>query len=273
MSFFLKGLPVSAITINAAPHASIGNLLDPQPKLVYASASPAVAWGPIYVNVDLGADTSFDTACLLFHNGSSTLRWRLYVKTAAEGAFAPGEAFGAGTNLFPFTPARPVEPTVTTDRFHALWAGAPATARYLRFQIDSPDGTSPNFMAGCLMIGTRLQPGADIALPGVDWGFGRRISDLSEVQVLDGGERAIWGRAKVPIVRGSFSHLTDAELRKWWAILTDIGLSGPLLFVEDSSATAGQQERIHYGTLTSIEPYERRQADKSRIEFQLTHWL
>lgn len=136
--------------------------------------------------------------------------------------------------------------------------------------MQSLTAAQPTWSCGLIALGKRLEPPATF---GLDWGGGRRVNDLSSVRVLDGGERGIWRRARVPEIRGSFSHLTDSELREWWRILNQVGESDSLILVEDGAPTTGQQERIHYGTLTNLDFFERRQSDKSRIDFRLTHWL
>lgn len=274
-SFFLRPIPLAPAqliwTDAAAITASIGNLADPQPKAVFAATAP-FSDGRTRIDIDLGADTEIDTVALLFHDTAAISQWAVYTRTAADGSFGGIYTTEAGFNRLPLSATRAAA-TIEANRYHTVAAlAAPVTARYVRllFYFNLPAAT---FRAGIAAVGKRLEPGAALGLSGIDWGMGRRIQDLSDVRILDGGERGRWKKAKVPEVRGGFSHLSDAELRQWWAMLSAIGESDPMLFVEDAALTTGQQERIHYGTLTGLDFYERRQADKSRIEFRLTHWL
>jgi hypothetical protein len=272
MSFLLRPIPISPtqLLVNAGADATVGNLARPQPKLVYAPISPAGPWGPYRVDVDLGADTEFDTLALLYHTGQGSGTYRLYGRTAAEGPFVAGG--GGETTLITTSPADRVwkqPPTVETSRFHALFVNAAAlTFRYVRMWVRSLDALNANWSAGVLAIGKRWQPAF-----GHDWGGGRRVLDLSEVRTLAGGERGRWRRAKVPEVRASWSNLTDAALRGLWAITLAVGESEPLIFVEDADPAVGQQERIHYGTIVRSDFYERRQADKSAAQLLIRHWL
>lgn len=163
------------------------------------------------------------------------------------------------------------------ERTHFVGTFPAVQKRYLRVVLywPGPADMQP-FSAGVLCVGRRLQPGADGSeLSGFDWGAGRRVEDQSTVRVLPGGGRAIWKGAKVPEVRGTFSHLTDAELAQFWVMQMAVGESDPLLLVEapDTLGDAGAHDRIHYGTLVGLDFFERRQANKSRVEVRLQHWL
>lgn len=150
----------------------------------------------------------------------------------------------------------------------------PTIGRYLQLVVGSNVPSSDtDFRAGCLLVGSRIQPGGELG--GLDWGAGRRVLDLSSVRVLPGGERGVWKGAKVPEVRGTFSHLTDVELRRLWELQSLVGESEPVLLVEapDTGGAVGANERIHYGTLVGLDFFERRQSDKSRVEVRLQHWL
>ena len=250
-----------------------GNLADPQPKVRMVSATPAAAWGPANIDIDLQADTAFDTIALLHHSGGVNGWWRCYGRTAAAGPFGADES--GATIVFASTSWR-LNQSAPASSSHAVWASTVRTFRYIRVQVYSPDAGSPNWSAGVLMLGLRLQPGEGSGLPsGFDWGAGRRVSDMSAVTVLSGGETAVWKKAKVPEVRGSFSHLTDAETQRLWSLLTSAGESEPVLLVEapDTLGDLGGHERVHYGSFAAIDFFERRQASKSRFDVRLRHWL
>lgn len=276
MSFLLRPfqLPPGAFLVNASAQATVGNLANPQPKVAYnpshPSGTPASTWGPFRIDIDLGADRQFDTIALLHHTGAGEGTYRIYGRTAADGPFVAGG--GGETTLITTSPADrawKTSPTIDTTRYHGVFVSAsPLTFRYVRIWVRSLDALNPNWLLGCVAIGLRWQPAF-----AHDWGGGRRVADLSEVRTMPGGERGRWRRARVPEVRASWSNLTDAELRDWWAIVTAVGESEPLLYVEDAATTAGQQERIHYGTVIRQDYFERRQADKSAVSLVLRHWL
>ena len=276
MTWLMMPVLPAAISANiSAAGFPPANLLDPQPKVVFAfGAGFASAWvGAILV--DLGADQSIDTVALMFHNGSSTGTWHAYYRTAAEGAFPSALGTPGGSVWFG---ARSWRPSVVGKRLrhHALYAGAPITARYIRLHPSSPDGSNPDWTAGVLAIGKRLEPGRDTnEMRGFDWGGGRRMEDGSEVRTHDGGEQSSWRRAVVPSVRGTFSHLTDAELAELEDIVQGAGKTQPLLLqeAEDALGAASQARRLHYGTLIEADYFERRMADKNRFEVRLKNIL
>ncbi|WP_194745712.1 hypothetical protein [Thermaurantiacus tibetensis] len=275
MSFLLQ--PRQFLAFTDPPPADAGfpvtNLADPQPKIVWRRSFDG-PWAA-RITVDMGGDIGLDTFALLYHAGAPALTWRIWSRTAAQGNFGPGVAGEADATpiLSPLVPAS-LPSTIGATRLHALHvAPSPVTARYVRIVLQDLTAGPQVFSAGVLAIGGRIQPMNAGTGPGADWGTGRRVVDLSEVQTLDGGERATWRRACVPEVRWRWSLLSDAELRQLWALQMNRGEGQPLLYVEDAAATTGLQERIHYGTLTGLDFYERRQADKSSWEFRLRHWL
>ena len=278
MTFLLKPLALLPAMLSSPNGGAAGALADPQPKIAWETTGAGAFIR--YVDIDLGADMPIDTVAMLFHNGLDGGVWAGWGRADAGGALPAHGAEVAPDLLFAWggwgvaPPA--ADALVSPLRRHAL-AVLPAVRSVRRLRIGlwwpGPGDVAP-FRCGVLALGQRLEPGAG-GLAGFDWGTGQRIADLSEVRVTDGGERAIWRRAAVPEVRGSFSHLTDAERQRLLAILRAAGESGPLLLVEsaDTLGGAGLPDRIHYGTLSGLDFLERRMAGKSRIELRLRHWL
>lgn len=276
-AFLLKPYPLNVGATVAAAAGVAALLANPQPKVQWEFAISG-PWS-VGIDVDLYSDRALDTFALLYHNGRAGGQWFAYGRTAAQG---PPSGFGVddlATALWSLE-AWGSLPTSADGVFRDPWLHAlktlvsPVSIRYLRIYVywPGPGDMSP-FRAGVLAIGKRWQPGG--TLGGLDWGAGRRVSDLSTVRVLPGGERGIWKAAKVPEVRGSWSHLTDAELRDLWALQKAAGESEPVLLVEapDTLGEAASHDRIHYGTLVGLDFFERRQSDKSRVELTLRHWL
>lgn len=277
-AFLLKPYPLgsqSVISSNAGVNATA--LADPRPKIQWDFATPG-PWTAA-IDLDLLVDRSMDTVALLFHSGRTGGTWAAYGRTQAQGA--PGGFFvdDPATLLWP-DEAWGSTPTSADGVFRDPYRHAvkplsvPVNIRWLRIYLDWPvfEASVP-FQAGVLAIGRRWQPGGHLG--GLDWGAGRRVADLSTVRVLPDGGRGIWKGAKVPEVRGSWSHLTDVELRDLWAVLKASGESEPILMVEaaDTLGETATNDRIHYGTMVGLDFFERRQSDKSRIEIRLQHWL
>ncbi|MBS3961209.1 MAG: hypothetical protein KGZ61_05160 [Sandarakinorhabdus sp.] len=268
-AWLLPVIPLDPGALSAGAAA----LADPQPKVTWALNVPG-GWAA-RINIDFGGDRPIDTLGLLFHNGAIGGSMSIFGRTAAEGDFANlGGGESAENLLSPGQPWR-AEPTITTaTRFHGIATFTQASVRYVRLILYWPGPVDMRpFRAGVLAVGKRFQPGG--LLGGLDWGAGRKVNDLSNVRILPGGERGRWRAPKLPEVRGSWSHLTDAELREFWSIVNEVGESEPVLLVEtpDTGGAVGAHERIHYGTLVGLDFYERRQTDKSRAEVRLQHWL
>lgn len=277
-AFLLKPYPLdigSLITTNGGTNQ--GLLADPQPKVQW-QFSVAGPW-TVGLDLDLYSNKALDTFALLYHSGRTGGSWAAYGRTEAQGA--PGAFYldDPATLLWNYE-SWGSEPVSADGVFRDPWTHAlkllpaPVSIRWLRIYLNWPGPGNRNpFAAGVLAIGKRWQPGG--ALGGLDWGAGRRLGDLSTVRVLPDGGRGIWRGARVPEVRGSWSHLTDAELQELWAIQKAAGESEPLLMVEapDTLGASVTHDRIHYGTLVGLDFFERRQSDKSRVEIRLQHWL
>lgn len=248
--------------INAAFPA--GNLADRQPKTVCQGATGSSPLG-ICFDVDLGADTAFDTVAIVAANLSAASgAWAVYAFTQAAGLPALGAETGAAL-VFGMTAfgAFGVAPTTRARTRCGFVRGTSINRRYLRIYLQDAPGSNPDGFvnAGVLCIGQSLAPVWNFEL-----GNGRRIEDQSTVRVLDGGETMTERGGKVPVWRGTWSNLTEAEMRQYWSIQQEIGTSDPLLIIEDPDAVAGQAEAIHYGQLVTLDFHERVQLEKQRVD-------
>ena len=70
----------------------------------------------------------------------------------------------------------------------------------------------------------------------------------------------------------SFVDLTDAELARLWSITKDRGTRKPVLLVEDTEATVGLNDAIHYGTFDRFQAYEETDADVARWACSHVEW-
>lgn len=259
--------PLSVSGNYHAPGFPHSNLLSPQPKVVFRV--PIADQWVTGVTFDMGWDWSMDTFALLFHNASPDLSWSVEVRTDAEGP-NPNQ-IDTSDMAAPFQPATPVYPTATslwTRRHSVLLLPQIVYGRYVRFILYASTAADADFSVGLMTFGQRIQPEF-----GRDWGAGRRIVDQSTRITGRGGEQHLWRGARVPSVRWSWSHLSDAEMLRVWALMADAGESQPIVYVEDSSPTPGLHERIHYGLLTGLDYYERAQTEKSQISLKLDEWL
>jgi hypothetical protein len=278
MTWLLKPYPLKDAAL--ADALWVHPALSPQPKVV-AQIWGSGAWTS-WVDLDLWADRPLDTFALLFHDGPTGGKWKAYGRTDADGPPLGAWIDDPATELFQYVGWGEFPPSadgVFRDRrAHALMTlPAPRPVRYLRIYIDWPGPADLNpWNLGVIAIGKRWEPGRDTnEMRGFDWGAGWRANDQSEIRTHDGGEQSSWRRAVVPEVRGTFSHLTDAEVRELKAIIMAAGRTEPLLLVEaDDTLGAGSlPQRIHYGSLIDVDFFERRDVNKRRFELRLRNWL
>ena len=273
IGFVLRPLQLTAGQLTASATAGVdaafpvANLLDPQPKVVLGSQAAGAAPYNLRIDIDFGADTSFDTLAVMFTNLSAAATWTIFAAPAAAGSLTE-----TGPNTL-VTGAFGQAPQVPGRRRHALWTGSAISRRWVRIYLTEPTLQSPAVIrCGLVLIGARWQPSD--AFRNYDLGSGRGIEDQSIIRTLAGGESHAEEGAKVPIWSAVWSGLEHAEMRALWAIVAERGTSRPVLVVEDPTATAGQNEAMHYGLLTNIQqPFERTQADKTRIELRVREML
>lgn len=241
----------------------VGNLADRQPKTVAQTAAATSGTDfNFQINLDLGADVSIDTLAVMFTNLSSTATWTVYAGPASDGGFVL-----SGGNLIVATGAFGITPTTRENRRHGLWTvGAPISRRYISILLtDTPAANLEQVVrAGIVAVGQRLMPVWNFEL-----GSGRKVESQSIVRQLPGGETLTEEGGNTPIWRGTWSNLSEAELRSLWSILMEVGIGKPLLIIEDPDAVTGQAEAIHYGQLTSLDFHERVQLEKQRIDLAI----
>lgn len=249
------------------PNFPAANLGDPQPKTVIQSNTGAVSIGMV-VDIDYGANVDMDGLAVLFANVSAS---------ATLDAFAtpdgtPMPAFGAETpHRLPFAGlggAFGVAATTRNRVRHAVAFGAVVARRYVRIYVvdltaNNPDGV---VRIGIMSALKTVQLSAD---DNFELGSGRKIEDQSIIRTLPGGETAIERGGRTPVWRGTWSNLTEAQMRSLWALLSEIGTGAPMLFVENPDAVVGQNEGIHYGLWRSPDFHERVQLDKQRIDMTI----
>lgn len=250
----LSPQPISAIA--ASRGTGIANLLTPDPKEVWLDSAVGTAAN---IDIDMGSVVAVDTV-LLGHvsppaGGAS---WAITGGAAgytdqvikADGALRAIDSAG-------------LSPTMS----HGFWHGTQAYVRYLRLAITQPAGSEP-LSAGVVMAGSAFLPTYN-----KEWGAGRRVIDTGSVTSLPSGGFAIVEGARKGGYSWTLGDLTDAEVDVLYAYQLSRGETRPFLVVEDPAATTGQRYRIHYGLLTSLRPYERRNPKQTRWEFTVEEWV
>jgi hypothetical protein len=242
------------------------NLADIQPKKVCQGGAGGGTIG-IQVDLDLGADTAFDTIAALYTNLSLTASWAVYGWTNAAGlpalgAEGPGDLILGSPNFGGFG----VAPTTRERRRHGLLQGASITRRYIRFSLQDTAAANPDGFVNCgnFVVGQSIRPEFNYEL-----GSGRKIDDQSIIRVLPGGETVPVRGGRTPIWRGTWSNLSEAELRQIYSLMLEVGIGSPILAIEEPDSVTGQCEGLHYGLLEGLDFNERVQLEKQRVDVRV----
>lgn len=247
------------------------NLADPQPKTV-VQGNTGTGFIGVVVDIDFGRSVDFDGLAVIGTNLSTASGfWDVF----SSGDGVPLPALGSETsfNRLPFTGvngAFGVAPTTRAATRSAVVFGSTIARRYLRVYLRDLPASNPD---GVVRAGI-IAPLQTVPLAfNYELGSGRKPEDQSVIRTLPGGETAIERGGRTPVWRATWSNITDAEMRSLWALLNEIGTGAPLIICEDPEATAGQNERIHYGLLSSLDFNERTQADKQRIDLTIREMI
>jgi hypothetical protein len=240
----LRPLPISAVA--AALGTGAANLLTPDPKEVWTATNGA---GVYYIDLDMGAAVSVDT---LFA-GHLTPGTGLQLHSAT--GMGTGRVVVGNVGALVAIPARPLH--------GFLKLAAPVVSRYWSVGIVAIANPS----VGIIALGTAFQPTFNR-----EWGGGRFLIDTGAKEELLGGGYAI-GEGAIKIgFRWTFGDLTDTDLDALYALAADRGETKPIVVAEDPDATAGLNERLHYGLFGRLEPYERETANRTRWGLSMTEW-
>lgn len=256
MANLLMLVPRAITALAASRGSSAANLLTDDPKEVWSDSAVGSA---VSIDIDLGAEVAIDTICLAAVYGAAA---------GATWSIAAGDLGYTEITLKPSGALRAVDaagqaPTVS----HAFWTGASVNVRYVRITLFQPAGSLP------LKVGRALVGKAFIPQFNKEWGAGRGVIDTGTATRLPSGGFAIAQGAKLGTYRWTFGDLSESETEQLYALQIETGQTGPLLVVEDPAATAGQRNRIHYGLLTSLRPFERRNPRQTRWELSIEEWI
>lgn len=246
-------LPMAALIPSRGSGSA--NLQTSDPREVWIDSDVGT---PATFDVDLGFERAVDTVflgCLLSaHLGAS---W-----TISGGVDAYDQEV-----LMPRTPLRVLE----RDRrrrvmSHALWYGESRALRYIRISVKQPIMADP-LSIGTLVVGDGFQPRYN-----KEWGSGRGVRDSSVVTRLPSGGVAVVEGARYGTYSWTLGDLDDDEADRLFEMQLGYGESRPVLVVEDPANTAGLRNRIHYGALTGLRAFERRNAVQTSWQLTMEDW-
>lgn len=239
----------------AGPGTGAENLLTPDPKEVWADSG---AGGVHHLRFDLGASTQLDSLFIGFVRGGGG---GLTLSTWSGGpAGYTQTTWAQGLNMAPS--ARPAP-----RRRHLLHRlAAPVSARYVEIAVGAR--AAEPMTIGVVALGLAFQPTHNR-----EWGGGRGVVDTGARERLPSGGFGTGPGAVKPTFGWTFGDLEDAEVEALHDLALDRGERRPLVVVEDPDATAGLNERIHWGLFDRFDRYERRSAGRTRWALAIEAWL
>jgi hypothetical protein len=238
---------------NPLPIVALGGTLEQVARL--ASPAPkeaaSTAGGNRTIDIDLGAVAAIDTVFLGYVEGGAGASF------AITGGAADYTTTAIGT-LQP-APSRLAQP-----RQHFLLVlDEPVEVRFIRIA-----GLAlPAMNIGVLAVGRAIRPKW-----GHEYGGGRFVVDSGVVTRLSGGGFGTSRAARAGGWQWTLGDLDDAETDALYGLQLDAGETATVLVVEDPDPTAGLNERIHWGLLSRLEPYERQDTTKTKWALRIEDW-
>lgn len=246
-------LPIAALATSRGTGGA--NLLTADPREAWTDSAVGTA---ATISIDLGVERIVDTLFLgCIFNAALDATWTIT---------------GGVTGYNDIT-VKPLSALCVPDRGarlrtmnHALWTGAEHMVRYLRVAVAQPAGAPP------LAIGALVVSGAFVPTWNKEWGSGRGVKDSATVTRLPSGGVAVAHGARFGTYAWTLGDLSDEEADILYELQLGVGESRPLLVVEDPAATEGLRNRIHYGGLTSLRAFDRRNPAQTSWQLSIEDW-
>lgn len=248
MIAIIRPLPVAALTVSSGDASKL-NMLTASPREVWVSTSGVTHT----IDIDLGAVTAFDTIFIGSCTAANGTTWTI---SRATGMGTGLTAEGTST----FRLASPIGP-----RYQGLFTragGAPAT-RYLRIVVTCP--AAQVLEAGLLCIGQAWRHA-------YAYGGGRQLIDTAtRTDLRDGGFGVDEGVVKAGF-KWRFIDLTTGDVDALWALVSNRGITKPIVVVEDSAQVPLQDAAVHYGLFDRFEIYERANPIDTVWAMSMSEW-
>lgn len=239
----IRPLPVSAI---AGSMTDAERMLTPSPKEVsYSSATAART-----IDIDLGS--AQDVGAIYLGGVSATANFTI---TGGLGSYT---TTALGTAV--------VAPKSSSEnpRQYLLMIDPPQSLRYIRLSANLTSGDE----IGNLVVGETFQPTL-----GHEYGGGRAIGDTGGATRLMSGGFGIESGATFGTWEFTLGDLTTDEIEALYTMLKKVGMTKPMVVVENPDVTANLHNRIHYGLFEKISKYERLTPGETRWALQIGEWV
>lgn len=246
----LEPMEISSVT-STGGEASAANVLTPDPKEIFEGGAASYR----ELRITLPANTAVDSFFIGYTNAAVGEQVRLRRHTAN---FATADAQLGTYDLREADAGR-----VRSSKFVHL--ATPVTGRY--FSIDFLASAAPR-QAGVIALGKAFKTEWD-----KEWGSGRRVIDTGKATQLPSGGFGVEGGARKAAFKWSFGDLTDAETRDLYDMQMRLGLTSPLVVVENSGETVGVDQQIHYGLFSRLDEYERRRHNETKWQLEIEQWV
>lgn len=236
-----------AVTAIAGTLEGAARLASPSPR---EAAVSGVA-GARTIDVDLGAVVTIDALFL----GYTSLG------DGASFTVTGGAAGYAEQQLPPLAVA--TSRLANRQRHCALVLAQPVAVRYLRLAANLPAGSA----IGVFAAGLAIRPAS-----GHELGGGRFVTDTGVATRTFGGGFGFSPGARAGGWSWTLPDLSDAEVDAIYGLQLDAGGAATVLVVEDPDLALGLNERIHWGRLTQLQPYERQAPGMTKWEMRIEDW-
>lgn len=246
MGRILIASPLAVANITASLGTGVTNLLTPDPLEVFRDPGTGASFN---IDVDLGSSQSVDTVFLGGLNAAlAGATWTI------TGGLAGYTEFTLATSRALRVPERNGKVSAIT---HAFWNGAAVNARYVRITIARAAGTAMTVAA--LAIGKAFVPTFNN-----EWGAARGVKDTGTVTRLPDGAVSVVEGVRYGTYSWTLGDLTDDEADALYDLQLARGESKTVLVCENPDIVAGLRQRLHFGLLTTLRPYDRRGIAQTR---------
>lgn len=249
---------LSNTNISVSRGTGVANLTSFDPREVWQDIVPGSPATPAQIDIDLGTSvTQWDVIALINTNAVTAAQW-----TILTGASAPAVTATpvSGSSL------RVPSEDMADANGPAVWVSATLqSSRYIRLAVTQPTGAAALTVGG-VIVGKSWKP-----FYPREPGTGRPPIDTGVRTRLDDGGLSTVPEKKLSGFKWVFGDLDPSDLAKLWGVIRRCRTTEPLLLIEDPGALVA--ENIHYGTLTELEAYERRDQSKSRWAMSFEDWV
>jgi hypothetical protein len=255
MANILMAEPLPIAAISASRGSGAENLLTADPREAWLDDAVGSV---VSIDIDLGAERIVDTVFLgcMFHASPAAI-WTI---SGGLGGYADQVIMQA-------QPLRvPDRKWARRTLSHALWIGNEQLVRYVRVSIIQPAGAEP-MSIGALIVSSRFQPRFN-----KEWGAGRGVKDTGTVTRLASGGVAVVEGVRYATYGWTLGDLSVDEADQLYEMQLVVGESRPILVVEDPARTTGLRNRIHYGALTGLRAFERRNVRQTSWQLTVEDW-